>query len=250
MISVCMATYNGAKYIRKQIDSIMYQLGKDDELIISDDNSTDDTVKIIQNINDKRIKILSHLRNDINSKYSNNHYMVASNFENALNHANGNYIFLSDQDDIWHPDRIALMSKALETHPIVYAPFSLIDENDQNITNNQKYPHVSGKLPRDIITQPYFGCCMAFHRSLLNIALPFPKGTITHDNWIGLLAEILDVKIHILDTPLLYYRIHSNNVSHQINSNPLWFKMYYRVKQLFQLYNRKYHSNTAKLIQI
>lgn len=78
----------------------------------------------------------------------------------------------------------------------------------------------------------------------------FPKGTITHDNWVGLLAEILGVKIHILETPLLYYRIHSNNVSHRINSNPLLFKIYYRIKQLLQLYNRKYHSNTAKLIQI
>ena len=250
MISVCMATYNGAKYIRKQIDSILCQLGKDDELIISDDNSSDDTVKIIRNINDKRIKIISHLRSNIYNRYSNNHYMVTSNFENALSYANGDYIFLSDQDDIWHPERIALMSKALETHPIVYAPFTMIDENEHKITTNQKYPHITGNLFRDLITQPYFGCCMAFRRSLLNVALPFPKGTITHDNWVGLLAEILGVKIHILETPLLYYRIHSNNVSHRINSNPLLFKIYYRIKQLLQLYNRKYHSNTAKLIQI
>ena len=89
-ISVAMATYNGEKYIKKQIESILINLNKDDELIISDDGSKDKTLDIIKSIKDKRIKIISGPKQG-----------VIKNFENALNNCTGEYIFLSDQDDIW-----------------------------------------------------------------------------------------------------------------------------------------------------
>lgn len=242
-VSIITPCFNAENSISETIESVINQTYTNWELIIIDDCSNDKSLDIIQNYAKKDDRI-RYFKTDSPSGSPS----IPRNI--GLDNANGDYIFLSDQDDIWHPERIALMSKALETHPIVYAPFTMIDENEHEITTNQKYPHITGNLFRDLITQPYFGCCMAFRRSLLNVALPFPKGTITHDNWIGLLAEILGAKIHILETPLLYYRIHSNNVSHRINSNPLLFKIYYRIKQLLQLYNRKYHSNTAKLIQI
>lgn len=240
MISVCVATYNGGKYVEKQIRSILKQLGPDDEIIVSDDGSTDGTLKILGDFNDSRLKILSHRYSGQRKKYSGNHYPVTSNFENALLHAKGDIVFLSDQDDIWHDNRVKIMSAALKSATLVYAPFDVIDENDVIISTPQpNTPSITKHIIKDIISQPYFGCCMAFRRSLLDIALPFPDNLIMHDNWIGLLAEISGSKIEILKEPLLYYRHHSNNVSRNHNKNPLWFRIGYRLRLLIQLVGRR-----------
>ena len=96
MISVCIATYNGERFIREQIDSILRQLSSDDEIIVSDDGSTDDTISIINSIDDKRIRIIEGPR-----KHSPTH-----NFECAMKEAKGYYIFLADQDDVWKPNKV------------------------------------------------------------------------------------------------------------------------------------------------
>ena len=89
--SVCMATYNGEKYIAAQIISILAQIGPDDELIISDDGSTDKTVEIIKTFRDPRIKLYQdHVFRD-----------PIKNFQHALTKSSGRYIFLADQDDVW-----------------------------------------------------------------------------------------------------------------------------------------------------
>ena len=91
-----MATYNGSRYIKEQIDSILSQLSALDELIISDDHSTDSTYKIIKSYNDNRIKFyLNELEKG-----------VTHNFENALLHSKGDTIFLADQDDVWNKEKI------------------------------------------------------------------------------------------------------------------------------------------------
>ena len=115
MISVCMATYNGERYIKRQIDSILYQLGEDDELIISDDGSTDRTLEIIKKYNDSRIKIYEHIKKAELSKVKKlrNFYYATSNFENALIHSRGEYIFLADQDDIWESEKVTSTSSCL-----------------------------------------------------------------------------------------------------------------------------------------
>ncbi len=96
MISVCMATYNGEKYIERQLDSILAQLKENDELIISDDGSTDRTAEILARYGtDKRIRILHG-----------SFHSPIYNFENAIKQAQGDYIFMADQDDIWLPGRI------------------------------------------------------------------------------------------------------------------------------------------------
>jgi hypothetical protein len=97
MISVCIATYNGEKYIKEQILSILAQLSTKDEIIISDDGSTDHTITKILEISSPIIKIV----------YNQNEHGYTANFENALKNAKGNFIFLSDQDDIWEPNKVA-----------------------------------------------------------------------------------------------------------------------------------------------
>ena len=101
MTSVCMATYNGQKYLREQIESILCQLSANDELVISDDHSTDSTVDIIRSYGDSRIKMYA---NELTKG-------VTHNFENALNKSKGDIIFLADQDDVWLPNKISKMEK-------------------------------------------------------------------------------------------------------------------------------------------
>ena len=133
MISVCLASHNGEKYIKKQIDSILSQLSSQDELIISDDGSTDLTLSIIHRYKDERIKLL-HYKQDVSvlrKKHSKQFYLATKNFENALKNAKGDYIFLSDQDDIWLPDRVEVMVNSLKKNDCVMCNLNLIDENDK-----------------------------------------------------------------------------------------------------------------------
>ena len=97
-VSVCIPTYNGAKYIKEQLDSILSQLGESDEVIISDDSSSDATLDIIKALNDSRIVILE------GGKFRSPIF----NVENAMKHSSGSFIFLSDQDDVWLPNKIDL----------------------------------------------------------------------------------------------------------------------------------------------
>ena len=108
-IVVLMSTYNGEKYIKEQVDSILSQLSDSDELIISDDLSTDKTLDILSSYNDKRIKVINHQPH----KGLPPHVYATLNFENALKNAKGDYIFLSDQDDVWLEDKLAVAAKAI-----------------------------------------------------------------------------------------------------------------------------------------
>ena len=102
-ISVCIATYNGEKYIKEQLESIIHQLGEYDEIIISDDGSNDKTIQIIENFKDTRIKIFNHSPNR-KTKYKFD--LTTRNIENALSKAKGDFIFLADQDDIWIKNKV------------------------------------------------------------------------------------------------------------------------------------------------
>lgn len=239
MISVCVATYNGEKYIYKQLESILNQLGNNDELIISDDNSTDNTLSIIKGLRDHRIMIIENNHKHRNHRYSKSHYWVTKNFENALNHCTGDYIFLSDQDDIWLPDKISKVIVYLKQNYFVMTNYSYIDK-DGHIIKERVFTTspISKNYVVNLINLPYHGCCLAFPSSLLNVALPFPQNLIMHDAWLGLIAGKYKYNIKFIDEPLTFYRRHESNVSPSKSSNPLLFKIIYRLKLLFQVINR------------
>ena len=109
MISVCIATYNGGKFLGEQLQSILCQLGKDDEVIISDDGSTDNTYLLVMSIQDNRIKFYKHK----SDSFLLPHEKATLNFENALKYAKGDYIFLSDQDDVWVENKVEVMCQIL-----------------------------------------------------------------------------------------------------------------------------------------
>lgn len=202
-ISVCMATYNGGQYIRQQIESILPQLSQNDELIISDDSSTDNTILVIESFQDKRIKLFK------DQKFRN----PITNFENALNQAKGEIIFLSDQDDIWNEDKVNKMVTALGSADMVVCDCSFI--NDEGKVLLDSYFDLVKSSPgvlRNLKKNTYFGCCMAFRKEILQKALPFPKDIPMHDIWLGFVSDLL-YKSVFLKEPLTYYRKHSNNAS-------------------------------------
>jgi glycosyltransferase involved in cell wall biosynthesis len=238
MISVCIATYNGEKYIREQLDSILAQIGNDDEIIISDDNSTDNTEKIIKLYNDRRIKIFANNKNLLDKNIK--HHLVTKNFENALRHAKGDYIFLADQDDIWEKNKVSCMVNLLNTYELVMSDCKLINNNSEIIHNSFFQLKKSRRgILRNLIKSRYHGCCMAFTRKVLDIALPFPKHLVMHDAWLGLIAECF-FPVLFFEKKLLLYRIHNQNVSSQLSksSNTLYFKLIYRVYLAIQLLSR------------
>ncbi|MCD7932673.1 MAG: glycosyltransferase [Tannerellaceae bacterium] len=118
MVSVCIATYNGEKYLKEQIDSILIQLEGEDELIISDDNSTDSTLQILKEYDDARIKTIE--ANQFNSPIY--------NFENAIKYSKGNIIILSDQDDIWYPYKVDKIKTFLKKYLLVFSNATIVDE--------------------------------------------------------------------------------------------------------------------------
>lgn len=203
MISVCIATYNGEKYIKDQLDSILVQLHTDDEIIISDDSSTDKTIEIIKSFNDKRIVLYE------NQKFKSPIF----NFENSLTYASGDYIFLSDQDDIWVPNKVKVMKEFLVNFDLVLSDTDIIDSNG-NIQKKSFYQINGSKkgLVRNIVKNSYLGCTMAFNQKILQRSLPFPKDIAMHDWWIGLIAELYG-KTYFIDEKLIHYRRHGSNAS-------------------------------------
>lgn len=215
MISVCIPTFNGSKYIREQINSILPQISYDDEIIISDNSSTDDTIEVIKSLNDPRIKIYdfkselkSNLNNDILGR-------VSLNVQNALSKASGDYIFLSDQDDIWLEGRIsnALLHLKNDKPTVVVCNCSVVDEtNNVLIESYFSYIKPSGNIFRTIYKSSFHGCCMAFNRLVLEKAFPFPQYAIGHDLWLGIIGTYYG-EVYFLQKPLVLYRRHSSTVT-------------------------------------
>lgn len=204
-ISVAMATYNGEKYIREQLESVLKQLNEDDEIIISDDGSTDNTINIIKSFEDKRIKIFDGPRNG-----------VKQNFANAIYNCTGKYIFLSDQDDIWCDNKINIVLKNFEKEKcmcIVHDCIVFDSSNDDIIYDSfYKYRNSGSGIIKNIWKNTYIGCCMTIDARMKNTILPIPNNIEMHDQWIGLICEKKGKSLFINDK-LIRYRRHGNNLS-------------------------------------
>lgn len=235
MISVCIATYNGEKYIKEQLDSILYQLNDNDEIIISDDGSTDGTLNIIKSYNDSRIRIYLHTKQK--QKFSFGY--VSKNFENALKKAKGDILFLADQDDVWLSDKVKNQILALQKADLVLSDCKIVDESLEVIFPSKfVLENIKIGFWKNIYKSGYLGCCMAFHRNLLKYVLPIPEN-VPHDLWIGLIANDKG-KFNLLNIQTVLYRRHENNVSATSqaliekqnslprNDNTLLFKLLYR----------------------
>lgn len=205
-VSVAMATYNGEKYIEEQIKSILMNLEANDELIISDDGSTDNTIKIITEIikKDSRIKLLNGPKKG-----------VKQNFANAINNCTGEYIFLTDQDDVWIENKVdkVLYCFQKEECTLIVHDAEIVDENLNEIEKSFFKFRNSGKgILKNIWKNTYIGCCMTFKSEIKKHILPIPNNIEMHDQWIGIINEIYG-KSYFLNEKLIKYRRHLNNVS-------------------------------------
>jgi glycosyltransferase involved in cell wall biosynthesis len=207
-ISVCIATYNGERFIEKQLNSILKQTVEVDEIIISDDNSIDNTLKIIEKLNNSKIKVIKNIKQG-----------VINNFENSLKKSKGEYIFLADQDDIWKPNKVEIMIKKLKEYDLVVHNAKIINSKDEKISEKTFFEIRNSRkgLLKNLYKNSYIGCCMAFNRKILEKALPFPMNIPMHDSWIGLIAEIYG-KVYFDKEVLFYYRRHESNVSELKNT--------------------------------
>lgn len=210
MISVCMATYNGSTTIKRQLMSIINQLSEDDEIIIVDDQSKDNTVEIINSIKHEYFPNITIIINKHNMG-------PIRSFENALRLAQGDYIFLSDQDDVWLPNKVArIKQQFLQGAQLVVHDGVVVDGNLQVIDNSwNHYNHnkLQQSLLSNIISNGYTGAMMAFSKALVRQALPFPNNIPMHDQWLYDVAKLEKMKIVIIDEPLMQYVRHGNNVT-------------------------------------
>lgn len=233
-VSVAMATYNGSDFIEEQISSILSNLGPEDELIISDDGSTDGTLKILKEFEkkDSRIRLVMGPQKG-----------VIKNFENALHYCTGKYIFLSDQDDVWTFDKRKTIVGYFQKKDVlaVVHDATVVDEKNNVIMDSWfKHRNSSNGFFRNIIKNRYLGCCMAFDRKLLEYALPIPDDIEMHDWWLGLCAELYG-KTMFVPEKLLQYRRHSKNVSSLKHYG--YIKMFKnRYKLLYRLWKLRKNS--------
>lgn len=230
MISVCMATYNGEKYIKEQLVSILKQIGPLDEIIISDDLSKDKTIEIVKGLNDQRIKIFFNT----NKGYTNN-------FQNSIKNASGDLIFLADQDDVWVDDKIQIMSDLLKKYDFVVSNAQMVNKDLENLGATYFQLRGGGKsgFLNNLIKLQYIGCCMAFRKIILKKAFPFPKKTTlcSHDLWIALISEFY-FNTFVIQEPLLLYRRHGENVSTYISSTSLFLKIQFRIYSFYKVLSR------------
>lgn len=199
-VSVAMATYNGEKFIKEQVDSILSQLGSNDEIIVSDDRSTDNTIQILKGYNDSRIKI-----------HTNKGKGIISNFENAIYYCENDIIFLCDQDDVWLPNKVQVIKDYFKEHKDVNLILSdcYVTDGNLKVTNESFFQIRNSKkgILRNIIKNSYLGCAMVFRKELKQVVLPMPENTPMHDMWIGVLAEMTG-NVLLVNDRLFYYRRH------------------------------------------
>ncbi len=213
-IDVLMATYNGEKYLREQIESILNQTYSNIRLIISDDCSEDNTRKIIREYEEKDPRIITYFQ-EKNLGY-------IKNFEFLLTKIENNFYMLSDQDDFWLPEKIEHTYKFLknENADLVFTDLMVIDENE-NIVNNSfndlmnLTPKINKTVNSDKLVYLYncvTGCTIMGTKEMLKNIMPIPCDSkhLIHDHWIALVSS-LKGKVAYLPEKLIKYRQHGTN---------------------------------------
>jgi glycosyltransferase involved in cell wall biosynthesis len=216
-ITILLATYNGAKYIKELIESIQRQNVTNWKLLVSDDCSTDNTVSIIQKEieKDKRIKIISK-----GSKFGS----AKLNFFNLMSVATGKYFLFCDQDDVWYPDKIEKLIREIKQieneygniPSLVFSDSKVVDERlnviSESFERYQKYDPYDIDFGSLLSLNVAAGCTMAFNVRLLHQALKLEsfEHVMMHDWWMMLVAKAFG-EIRYLDTALVKYRQHGDN---------------------------------------
>ncbi len=213
-LSLAMATFNGEKYLREQLDSIYSQSLVPDEIVVVDDCSCDNTKDILKEYHQKCG--LKYYINDINLG-------VNKNFEKAISYCTGEFVALSDQDDIWMPYKLEKSYKKLQliegNEPSLVSSAVIIVDADLNVLSEPKQLKDSHSFAATLLGHHSQGCTLIMNRALIDYILPIPNDSrLLFDVYIGITAAMIGNKYNISE-PLMYYRIHSSNAIFRVNTN-------------------------------
>jgi len=215
-LSVALCTYNGSKFINQQLDSIINQTEKVHQIIICDDQSTDNTMEILNDYKSKYPDLIFIHQNEVNLRSN-------KNFEKAISLCDGDYIFLSDQDDLWKDNKVAKIMEKFREIPTAEAVFSnadLINDFGENYTEYSLWDNVmflEKEMPKPIDLLLYIkrksnyltGATLCFKKEVKSILLPFPNlNSLFHDEWIALVLASRKTLYYTTDK-LISYRIHA-----------------------------------------
>lgn len=222
-VQILLATYNGGKFLREQLDSLFNQTFQDFTILIRDDGSTDNTLQIIEEYQQKYSAKIIILKDDKQN------VGATQNFNLLLEKSSGDYIFFCDQDDVWLNEKMEFSLKKIQsledkdnrTPCMVYSDMKAIDEEGnivaesvwQQLRLHPKYFTLNRLLAQNI---PH-GCTMVINKAMRNLAFPIPKDAILHDHWMALLA-VTTGKFVAVETPLVLLRNHSENVTRKKTS--------------------------------
>ncbi len=243
-ISVALAYYRGEQYIKEQLQSILPQLSLQDEVVISIDDITESGKTLLRSIQegDDRIRIIRGPGKG-----------VVRNFDRAIKACRGDIIFLSDQDDIWTPNKVERVVEAFddpETSAVLHNA-SMIDGQGNLLHEPTLFEFRGTKtgLLKNLIRNCYVGCCMAFRKNLVSLICPIPKEMYMHDYWIGMAAEKTG-KVVMIEEPLIYYRRHGFNVT-DLSHGKLGFMLTKRINMVrcLRLLDRRIASRAARTVK-
>jgi glycosyltransferase involved in cell wall biosynthesis len=211
-IDVCIASFNGGKYIQEQLVSILGQTEKVTKVIVCDDVSTDNTVLIVSKMveSNPAVQLIKNRKNLGHVK----------NFEKCLSLCSADFVFLADQDDVWDKDKVSEMVGVFKAHPnVVLAHHDLLYVDEElhalkRIGRVRKHGLQSSPLflLRQLLRPEVYGCGVAIRGSLLKKLLPFPGIVYAHDHWLATVAPLYG-KVFLLDRKLVRYRQHHDNLT-------------------------------------
>ncbi|MCW8839091.1 MAG: glycosyltransferase family 2 protein [Thiovulaceae bacterium] len=236
LISIAMCTYNGERFLKEQLDSLVNQSYKNIELIICDDCSTDNTVRIIEEYmkEDDRIKFYQNKTN----------LGFVKNFEKAISLCSGDYIALADQDDIWKLEKLAVFIENIKDNILIYSDAELIDDNADKLNKHliaDKKNLVSGKCNKAFL---FFNCVsgntMMFKKELIDKILPIPSEFSFHDIWIAFISSSIGT-ITYTNESMIYYRRYSEQVT--ASKQRSYQSFFDRLKQKKEQYKKSARSS-------
>ncbi len=230
-VSVAMASFNGIAHIQEQIETILCQLQDGDELVVSDDGSTDGTREWLDALarQDARVRVLDGPRQG-----------VIRNFEAAIGACKGEWIFLADQDDVWMPDKREEVCRcATQTGAVLVMHDARVVDAQRQLLHPSFFALRVCRtgFVQNLLKNSYIGCCIAFSRQLLPYILPFENGIPMHDQWIGMQAE-RHGGVALLEKPLLEYRRHEDNATAMMHGS-FWQMLRARAGMLVALMKRR-----------
>ena len=211
--SVALCTYNGEKYLRKQLDSILEQTVAVDEIVICDDLSTDATLSILNQYKETFPNIFKIHANEKNLR-------SVKNFEKAISLCENEIVFLCDQDDMWIPEKVEVILNQFKISPElqVIATNAFIINDDEDMLNVSTIYDIPSKTTKEMKEILFFhqnfctGATMAVRKEFANCIMPFPpENLFHHDEWIALKASLKN-QLLFLNDRLIKYRIHQNQL--------------------------------------